>query len=57
MDKNYVFPETLGGTAIKELRHSLSMTQREFAAFLRVSVKTVERWESGKDRITGSGGI
>ena len=51
--KNYVFPETIDGTAIRDLRHRLSMTQRELAVFLRVSVKTVERWESGKEPITG----
>jgi DNA-binding transcriptional regulator YiaG len=33
---------------IKELRMSLNMSQRQFAAFLRVGVASVKRWENWK---------
>ena len=49
----YVIPQAIGGDDIKQVRRSLNMTQRELADFLRVSVPTVERWESGLTEITG----
>ncbi len=39
---------------IKALRLNLPMSQRSFAAFMGVSVKTVEAWESGRNRPNGS---
>lgn len=39
---------------IKSLRLSLSMTQRVFAEFMGVSIKTVEAWECGRNRPSGS---
>ena len=33
---------------VSELRHSLSLTQKAFAALLGVSPRTVEAWEVGK---------
>lgn len=39
---------------IKSLRLSLSMTQRMFAEFMGVSLKTVEAWECGRNRPSGS---
>ena len=36
--------------AIKELRKSLRLTQKEFAARLKVDVITVSRWERGEQR-------
>ncbi len=39
---------------IKGLRLSLSMTQRTFAEFMGVSIKTVEAWESGRNSPSGS---
>ena len=38
---------------IKRLRKTLGLTQKEFASFAGVSHKTVERWESTQDPITG----
>ena len=37
----------------KGLRKSLGLTQKEFAQFVNVSVKTVERWEIQKTPIKG----
>ncbi len=38
---------------VKNLRHSLNMTQGMFAGLLGVSQKTVEAWESGRNIPTG----
>lgn len=39
---------------IKTLRLKCAMTQRTFASFMGVSIKTVEAWESGRNRPSGS---
>ena len=39
---------------IKGIRVKNAMTQRVFANFMGVSVKTVEAWESGRNRPNGS---
>ena len=46
--------ETFTSTEIKAIRKSTGMTQSLFAQFMCVSVKTVEAWESGKNRPEGS---
>lgn len=51
--KKYAVPEYLTGQQIKLIRQKLTMTQREFAEFIGVSNKTIERWESDKKPITG----
>ncbi len=38
---------------IKEIRMKVNMTQRVFADFMGVSVKTVEAWEAGKNEPSG----
>lgn len=39
---------------IKEVRHSLNMSQVTFAIVMGVSTKTVEAWEAGTNRPNGS---
>ena len=39
---------------IKAIRNKTKMSQRLFASYLGVSVKTVEAWESGKNTPSGS---
>ena len=39
---------------VKELRHSLKMTQSTFAAVMGVSNKTVEAWEKGTNSPAGT---
>ena len=51
--KKFAVAEYLEGNEIKATRKKLKMTQAEFAEFTRVSVKTIERWESSKNPITG----
>lgn len=38
---------------IKTIRHNLGLTQSLFAQYLGVSPKTVESWESGKNKPSG----
>ena len=42
------------GVEIKEIRTSQNMTQRLFAEALGVSVKTVEAWETGTNKPSGT---
>lgn len=49
----YVIPEYVTGEDIKRVRNKHNMTQKEFADFAKCSTRTVERWESQDDRITG----
>ena len=51
--KQYAIADTISGQEIKCLRKSLELTQAEFAHFVNVSVKTVERWEIQKTPIKG----
>lgn len=39
---------------VKELRTNLNMTQSYFARTLGVSKKTVEKWEQGRNKVTGA---
>lgn len=43
----------LEGKDIRAIRKRLGMARAEFAEFVNVSVKTIERWETGKGEITG----
>lgn len=49
----YVFANSINGEQIKCLRKKLGLTQGEFASFVNVSVKTIERWEIQKSPIKG----
>lgn len=53
MNKKYAIPEYLMATDIKRIRNNLKMTQKDFADFIGASKPTVERWESGKEKIKG----
>ena len=53
MGKSFAVPDGISGRDIKNIRQKLSMTQREFAELLGVSVKSVERWEPGEKSVTG----
>ncbi len=52
-ETDYVLPKAISPAEIKALRAKLKLTQAAFADFIKVSKKTVERWESGKDDVTG----
>ena len=52
MDK-YITTHGVTGREIRAMRLRLKMTQYEFSAFVGVSNKTVERWESSEDAIEG----
>ncbi|MDO9630188.1 MAG: helix-turn-helix domain-containing protein, partial [Acholeplasmataceae bacterium] len=45
---------TVSSVFVKELRNKLNMSQVFFAKVLGVSNKTIEKWEQGKNPITGT---
>lgn len=51
--KQYAVKEYLTGEDIRQCRKKLEVTQEEFAALVRVSKKTVERWEYADQPIKG----
>ncbi len=51
--RQYTIADTISGQEIRRLRKSLDLTQAEFARFVNVSVKTIERWEIQKTPIKG----
>lgn len=51
--KKYAMEDFVTGTEIRRLRKRLGLTQADFAELVKVSKKTVERWESGENSITG----
>ena len=46
--------EEFSAVEIKEIRKSTGLTQALFANYLGVSLKTVEAWESGRNKPNGS---
>ncbi len=51
--KLFAVPDSLTGEDIKLIRRKLKLTQAEFAQIAHVSKKTIERWESSAEPITG----
>lgn len=51
--KMFALSDSLDGKELKLIRKKLKLTQAEFAELANVSVKTIERWESGKKPVTG----
>lgn len=49
----FAFPKEITAEDIKRIRKKLSLTQTGFAQLVNVSTKTVERWESETNPITG----
>ena len=52
MDK-YAIPNYITAGDIKRVRKSLDLSQKEFANLIGCSKPTIERWESGKENVTG----
>ena len=52
-EKLFAVAEALTGEEIRAVRNRLGLTQREFAELVNISVKSVERWETGDAPITG----
>ncbi len=50
---NYITPNMVTSEDIRLARDILNMTQKEFAEFVNVSKRTVERWEYTEEPITG----
>lgn len=49
----YAIPEYVLASDIKRVREILGMTQMEFSEFVGTSKRTIERWETTEDKITG----
>lgn len=49
----YALPKQLTGKDIRIIRKKLGLTQKEFAGLVNVSHKTIERWETGDNFVTG----
>ena len=50
---NVTPPNSYNANEIKQIRNDSGLTQVVFAAFMGVSVKTVEAWESGRNHPAG----
>lgn len=46
--------DTFDAMEIKIIRQSTGLTQKKFACFIGVSVKTVEAWEAGRNHPDGA---
>lgn len=51
-DEYYSFLAYPYSTLVKEVRLKMSLTQEQFGTYLGVGRRTVERWESGKNKVT-----
>lgn len=49
----FATPEYITGSDIKNVRNSLNISQKDFAALIHSSKATVERWEISKEPING----
>ena len=52
--KLFITPEYTTAEEIKRVRHSVGLTQKEFAMLINSSKSTVERWEASSEPITGN---
>jgi putative transcriptional regulator len=50
---DYAINKFITSKEIKRLRETLGLSQSELSSFLSVSKRTVERWETSEDPITG----
>ncbi|MBQ8933866.1 MAG: helix-turn-helix domain-containing protein [Lachnospiraceae bacterium] len=54
MNRSYITSGNISPSEIKRIRQTLNMTQKEFAALLNVSSKSVERWEISDAPVSGA---
>lgn len=47
----------IDGEYVKALRHKLGLPQWLFAQLMHVSIKTVEKWEQGKNPVTNGNAV
>lgn len=45
---------TFTATDVKTVREQFGMTQNQFASFLKISVRTLQKWEQGKRNPDGA---
>ena len=51
-DDYYRFLDYPYSTVVKEVRHKMGLTQKQFGAYFGVSRRSVERWEARKNKVT-----
>lgn len=51
--KKYIVPQSVNKNDPKRLRKKLGVTQAEFATLVNMSKKSIERWETSDDDVTG----
>lgn len=57
LKRNYIYIEPVkkfSSKEIKKIRANVGLTQKLFASFLGVSVKTIEAWEEGLNKPSGA---
>ena len=51
--KTFAIMQEISGMEIRNLRKKLSLSQSAFGRLANVSVQTIARWESSKEKISG----
>lgn len=54
LELNQISFDSIDGKFVKNLRLKLDITQIMLATYLGIAKKTVEKWEQGKNKITGT---
>ena len=49
----FAIEKSISGEDLRRIRRKLGLTQQEFASFVSISVKSVERWEGSKEPLSG----
>jgi len=53
----YFVSDNIDGKYVKKLREEKGLTQTALANILGVTKKTIEKWEQGKNKVTGSSAV
>ena len=51
-DEYYSFLDYPYSTLVKEVRHKMGLTQKQFGTYFGVGRRSVERWEAGRNKVT-----
>lgn len=57
VEVEYFVSDNVDGQYVKNLRKEKNLTQTALANILGVTKKTIEKWEQGKNKITGSSAV
>lgn len=51
---SYLNTDNIDSVRVKKIRNNLGVTQNVFGSILGVTKKTVEKWEQGKNKVSGT---